>query len=216
MVFFRRNISSVLIITILFLLNVCFAYSQDSVNKSPGSKLRIQIKVFSLDDFSNASNFAKEISAEHKMNSRVLETEGWFKIVLGDFVDYDRAEKKLSEIVASYPEAWIKNVEKNNIKISYKYLSSEHENKDMVKDVFHDSVINVIPDTLNSSNKGNGKSLFGDHIARNILIFIAIILIIIISIIINIRIKANREKNKIKKEEEDNQKFWEKLMEDEN
>jgi len=148
--FFRRNISIGFVIAIL-VLNICFAHSQTDIDKSFSNQYRIQIKVFALDEFSNASNFAKKISSDYKINSYILQKDGWHKIVLGDFIDYDNADEKLKEIIEIFPEAWIINAEKNSIKISYEYQYDSLTNTNEVKTAFPDSVINIISFNLSFS-----------------------------------------------------------------
>ena len=197
----------------LLIFNIGFAFSQNAINKSSGSQFRIQVIVYSLDEFSDASNFAKEISAEYKLNSYVLQKDGWYKIMLGDFIDYDKANEKLTEVNKSYPKAWIKNSENNNIKISYEYLTAGLNETDSTITILPDSVIYITDDSLKSNGQA-ANGTFVDIIQTNVLIIVGALLIILVSLFSYLRISVIREKKKIKKEQENNQKFWEKLLED--
>ena len=213
MAFFKGNIRSILIIFLLLIFNIWFAYPQNPFNKSASSQLRIQVIVFSLDEFSDASNFAKEISGVYKLNSYVLQKDGWYKIMLGDFVDFDKANEKLSEVLKSYPKAWIKNSENSNIKISFEYSTGGLNGIDSTITVLPDSVIYITDDSLKSNAQTYGNT-FTEIIQSNVLIIIGVLVLIFVSLFSYLRISVIREKKKIKKEQENNQKFWEKLLDD--
>ena len=197
----------------LLIFNICFVYSQNVIDKSAGSQFRIQVIIFSLDKFSEASNIAKEISTDYKLNSYVLQKDGWYKIMIGDFVDFDIANEKLTEVNKSYPKAWINNSEISNIKISFEYSTGGLNETDSTITVMPDSVIYITDDSLKSNTQTYGNT-FTEIIQSNVLIIIGVLVLIFVSLFSYLRISVIREKKKIKKEQENNQKFWEKLLDD--
>jgi len=126
---------------------------------------------------------------------------------------FNKANEKLTEVNISHPKAWIKNSENNNIKISYEYSTSVLNETDSTISVLPDSVIYITDDSLKSNDQTYGNT-FNEIIKSNVLIIIGALVIILVSLFLYLRISIIREKKKIKKEQENNQKFWEKLLED--
>ena len=86
---------------------ICLLFSMPAVSNQQPSEYRIQVAAHPRYKLDSLKTVCDQIGQSLKMNSYILDQDNYYKIVVGDFNSFSRANEKLQLLRTDFPDAWI-------------------------------------------------------------------------------------------------------------